>query len=642
MRTQLTLALCLLGLTSPAAAQIRRFEGPSPNLTTVLDFDTPFVASGPISSTSAVFTSVGVTSVSLIGAGFSVAGDLITAASNGAGQSLVAANGVLAIAGVGEALDNMGAGDGYDIQLANPVDEFQALFVDQLNMTYNVELYLGATSLGIGNFAYLNPTFPFPAHYWRATGSQFDRIRITFPAGVAGVGIDEFAFGTGPAPAPPVNDNCSPSPLIQLGTTAFDNSTASLSAPLWSCLTDVGADVWFRYLESFSQNLEFSTCGSSFDTTIEVFTGSCAALTSIGCNDDSCATQSSVVINNTVPGTIYYIRVGGWRSDTGPGTLTIAPFMPPQNCALTTFANNNGGNPGGAVYFDLTLTQNVTITGLNMNTSAAVGAPVGLTMYTAPTTSVGNEANMAAWTQVGVDDGNSLAVGAGSPTPITFAAPVVLTAGSYGIALIGSNALTGVMQAHAYTNGTGTNQMAVSPDGVLAMTLGTASNAPFLAPTFTPRVWNGQLCYSMGGGLGTNYCGPAVVNSSGNSGTMGATGTGTVANNNLVLQASGLSLNAFGFFLTSRTAGLVMNPGGSQGHLCLGNPIGRYVGAGQIQNSGATGMISLAVNLTQTPQPTGLVSVVPGETWRFQAWFRDAIGGTATSNFTDGYAIVFN
>jgi hypothetical protein len=99
--------------------------------------------------------------------------------------------------------------------------------------------------------------------------------------------------------------------------------------------------------------------------------------------------------------------------------------------------------------------------------------------------------------------------------------------------------------------------------------------------------------------------------------------------------------NAFGYFLTSTTQGFVANPGGSMGNLCLAGSIGRYVGPGQIQNSGAAGAISLPLDLTQTPQPTGSVAIVAGQTWNFQAWYRDAVGGSATSNFTDGLSIGF-
>ena len=83
-------------------------------------------------------------------------------------------------------------------------------------------------------------------------------------------------------------------------------------------------------------------------------------------------------------------------------------------------------------------------------------------------------------------------------------------------------------------------------------------------------------------------------------------------------------------------------PGGSQGVLCLGGSIGRYVGPGQIKNTGAIGAFSLALDLTQTPTPIGFVAIAAGETWHFTTWHRDAVGGVATSNFTNGLSIAFN
>lgn len=143
------------------------------------------------------------------------------------------------------------------------------------------------------------------------------------------------------------------------------------------------------------------------------------------------------------------------------------------------------------------------------------------------------------------------------------------------------------------------------------------------------------------GPVGTAYCGPGVANSTGSPATISAFGFPDVATNDVTLTASQLPANAFGFFLTSQMQSFVTNPGGSQGNLCLGGAIGRYVGPGQIQNSGAGGSFGLALDLTLTPTPTGLVPVVSGETWNFQCWHRDAVGGTATSNFTDAVSIDF-
>jgi hypothetical protein len=144
-----------------------------------------------------------------------------------------------------------------------------------------------------------------------------------------------------------------------------------------------------------------------------------------------------------------------------------------------------------------------------------------------------------------------------------------------------------------------------------------------------------------GGSLGTNYCSPGVPNSTGASGVMSAMGSAVALDNDVTLEAASLPNNAFAYFITSQTQGLVPNPGGSTGTLCLGGSIGRYVGQGQILNTGGTGAVSLVLNLAQTPQPTGFVSIAAGETWNFQCWHRDAVGGTATSNFTDGYSILF-
>jgi hypothetical protein len=142
------------------------------------------------------------------------------------------------------------------------------------------------------------------------------------------------------------------------------------------------------------------------------------------------------------------------------------------------------------------------------------------------------------------------------------------------------------------------------------------------------------------GSIGMNYC-MASANSTGSTGVMSASGSPAAADNNVTLSGSSLSNNSFGFFLTSQAQGFTMNPGGSAGNLCLGGSIGRYVGPGQIKNTGGTGEISLTLDLTMTPTPTVLVSVQAGETWNFSAWHRDAVGGVATSNFTDGIEITF-
>ena len=137
---------------------------------------------------------------------------------------------------------------------------------------------------------------------------------------------------------------------------------------------------------------------------------------------------------------------------------------------------------------------------------------------------------------------------------------------------------------------------------------------------------------------GAVYCNGAI-NSTGVGGAIEADGSRFIGDHDMTLRASSLPQNAFGFFLVSDTQGFTANPGGSQGDLCLGGSIGRYVGPGQIQSSGSTGTFSLEIDLGALPTPTGSVSAMPGETWNFQAWHRDSVGGSAVSNFTGAVAV---
>ena len=170
--------------------------------------------------------------------------------------------------------------------------------------------------------------------------------------------------------------------------------------------------------------------------------------------------------------------------------------------------------------------------------------------------------------------------------------------------------------------------------------LGSATSPQGMHDTWTElshQISRVEFTYVLASGyLGTSYCTPSVINSTGYSGEIAATGSQFVANNDVTLIARNLPMNVFGYFLTSRTQGFVPNPGGSYGVLCLGGNIGRYTGPGQIRNTGATGSFNVPINLAQMPTPTGLVAAAAGETWSFTTWYRDIGGGNAVTNFTDG------
>ena len=166
---------------------------------------------------------------------------------------------------------------------------------------------------------------------------------------------------------------------------------------------------------------------------------------------------------------------------------------------------------------------------------------------------------------------------------------------------------------------------------VATMTVSTAATTtPFSGDVYYDNICMGQL-------VGDNYC-AANNNSTGVPSQISAVGVPNVSMNSLVLRMDNMPSFAWGYFLCSQTQGFVPNAAGSSGNLCLGGAIGRYVGAGQIQNSGGSGSISLAIDLTATPQPAGFVSIMAGETWNFQGWHRD-LG--PTSNFSNGLEVDF-
>lgn len=140
------------------------------------------------------------------------------------------------------------------------------------------------------------------------------------------------------------------------------------------------------------------------------------------------------------------------------------------------------------------------------------------------------------------------------------------------------------------------------------------------------------------------YC-QSNPNSTGVHSTIRFAGSASVAADAIVMTAS-LPPLSFGFFVTSPTQGFSMNPAGSAGNVCLGGNLGRFVGPGQIKNSGPAGKISLSTlagewSLTAIPGATGPYAAVAGMQSNFQLWHRDFVGTMATSNLTDGYSITW-
>ena len=127
------------------------------------------------------------------------------------------------------------------------------------------------------------------------------------------------------------------------------------------------------------------------------------------------------------------------------------------------------------------------------------------------------------------------------------------------------------------------------------------------------------------------YC-KSVVNSTGLPAAIGATGSFSLAQNDLTLTVSGLPLQQFGiFFYGMHQTELPFG----DGLLCLSNPIFRLSPV----PSGQTGASTFLMDYTQPPEQAA--EITTGSTWNFQFWYRDPAAGLGGFNLTAALQISF-
>lgn len=126
----------------------------------------------------------------------------------------------------------------------------------------------------------------------------------------------------------PGNDACADAFTAICGGSYTGSSVNSVNDAMASqCGAGTGAQtsggVWY-YFAGTDNSVTASLCGSSYDTRISVYSGSCGTLTCIGGNDDfsACGVDSQTSFNAYL-GTDYYILVHGFGTGTGDYTLAI-------------------------------------------------------------------------------------------------------------------------------------------------------------------------------------------------------------------------------------------------------------------------------------------------------------------------------
>jgi hypothetical protein len=122
-----------------------------------------------------------------------------------------------------------------------------------------------------------------------------------------------------------IADECAAATPVALGVNGpYSNVAATASAPAWPCGLGTQNDLWFSFTANCTAPTTFYTCTPSrtVDTVVEVFSGSCGALTSLGCNDDGCDLGSQLTVP-LISGQTYLVRVAGRNGAFGAFDLGI-------------------------------------------------------------------------------------------------------------------------------------------------------------------------------------------------------------------------------------------------------------------------------------------------------------------------------
>jgi len=168
----------------------------------------------------------------------------------------------------------------------------------------------------------------------------------------------------------------------------------------------------------------------------------------------------------------------------------------------TSFANNNSGAVGGAVYFALEGVAGgtgATITDIDLNCVGAGGVAGSIDVYLQNTCTFDPFGSWAL-----VSSGSGTTAPSGSPSNFVLSTPL-----SFGEGCCFSVAIVANGFAHAYT--TATTLPLTYATTHLELTGGSSSNAPFVGSIFSPRLVNTNIHYTVGGSCG----GLATVSSEG-------------------------------------------------------------------------------------------------------------------------------
>lgn len=128
-------------------------------------------------------------------------------------------------------------------------------------------------------------------------------------------------------------ENCSVAVTLSNGSCVA--GTAGLTQNIVGCVGNADDDAWYKFVATGTSHSLTVTGSASYDAVLQLFSGTCAALISGGCVDNTFSGQAeSMVASGLTIGNTYYVRVYHYMAGSGSSTFTMClnnPPAPPAN-----------------------------------------------------------------------------------------------------------------------------------------------------------------------------------------------------------------------------------------------------------------------------------------------------------------------
>ena len=346
---------------------------------------------------------------------------------------------------------------------------------------------------------------------------------------------------------PPANNDCTGATSLTVNpstpcVTSSSGTTISATSSAAGCAGTADDDVWYSFTATATSHIITVTPGTLSDAVFQVYSGTCAALTSLSCIDATAGTAvETTTLTGLTIGTTYRVRVYSYASGSGQGTFTIcvttpAPPTPPVNDACSA------------------------ATSLPCGTSSLAGTTVNSVSETAPSTCVGTYGVWYTFTGDGstttvsayatMDIGMYIGYGScGSLTPVA-CADINFGFSTESSTFTTTSGVTYYVYVAYYGTGTTTGTFTISRTSTITPIVNSPSICPGSTATLTASgatsyAWTAGLSASTGSSVTASPSSTTSYTVTGTSGTCTGTAVSTVTVNPLpTLTVSPISICA--------------------------------------------------------------------------------------------------